>query len=90
MQTGGPRRVRFRVTNGSGDRIRRARVTVAGRAARTNRHGNAFMRLSFTAAGKYRAWATKRGMNPGRRTLHVLAPDDDERGKRAVTPPPAG
>jgi hypothetical protein len=89
MQTGDRPRVRFRVTNGSGDRIRRARVTVAGHAARTNRFGNAFMRLSFTAPGKYRAWTTKRGLNPGRRTLHVIAPDDDERGKRIVTPPPA-
>jgi hypothetical protein len=64
-------------------------VTVAGYAARTNRRGNAFMRLEFSAPGKYRAWATKRGKKPGRRTLHVIAPEPDENEKRAVTPPPA-
>jgi hypothetical protein len=89
MLSGDRVRVRFRVTNGSGDRIRAARVTVAGYAARTNRHGNAFMRLEFSAPGKYRAWATKRGKKPGRRTLHVIAPEPDENEKRPVTPPPA-
>jgi hypothetical protein len=90
IQTDERVRVRFRVTNGAGDRIRRARVTVAGRAMRTNRRGNAFMRARFSAPGKYRAWATKRGLKPGRRTLHVVAPEREESEKRVVTPPPAG
>jgi hypothetical protein len=90
IETGKRVRVRFRVKNGAGKRIRRAQVTVAGRAMRTNRRGDAFKRLEFSAPGKYRAWVTKRGLKPGRRTLHVVAPEPEENEKRVVTPPPAG
>jgi hypothetical protein len=67
VAVGTPTRFRFtvyRVANGRRTRLARARVTLGGRSARTNRHGRARLVLTFRSAGRRRARATHSGYAP--------------------------
>jgi hypothetical protein len=73
------RRVRFsfRVTTRAGRKRRSvagATLRFAGRRARTNRRGRARIRIRFRRSGRYRALASRRGMQSAQRWIRVRPP----------------
>jgi hypothetical protein len=85
------KKVRFvlRVHTGDGKPVRRARVTLAGSAARTTRKGVAVMRMRLRSPGKYRAVATRPGKRPAHRTVVATGRVEQSSKRAAATPPPA-
>ena len=69
------RSVRFRVRvsrRDSGTPVRRARVTLAGFTARTDRRGRALLRARLRSPGRYALRATRSGMRGARKIVRAI------------------
>jgi hypothetical protein len=72
------RRFTFTVTL-SGRRVRNALVRFVGAHGRTNSHGRLRLRAELSAAGRYRARATKRGLRSASISVRALRAHRDEK-----------